>query len=101
MDDLENRSRRCNLIFFGIDGDDAREPNAKSEARVINLCTSVLKVGHVEIERAHRLGKFNTEKQRSIIAKFNTDKDKQKVLLAAKKLKGTAISISEDFSGPL
>lgn len=101
VDDLENRSRRCNLIFFGVDGDDAREPYRISEERVLNLCTSVLQVGEVEIERAHRLGKFNADKQRPIIVKFRSDKDKQKVLLAAKKLKGTRISISEDFSEPL
>ncbi|XP_072144449.1 uncharacterized protein [Dermacentor andersoni] len=80
---------------------DSFQANLASLVHKVDDLENLLQVGEVEIERAHRLGKFSADKQRPIIVKFRSDKDKQKVLLAAKKLKGSRISISEDFSEPL
>lgn len=55
----------------------------------------------VEIERAHRNGKFrgDREKPRAVLTKLLRFKDKPLVLAMAKaNLKNTSIYISEDFS---
>ncbi|XP_029830951.3 uncharacterized protein LOC115315791 [Ixodes scapularis] len=97
-DDAEGRSRRCNLLFFGITDAD-KETWAQSECLVTSLCSEKLNV-QVEssrIERAHRLGAFDPQKCRPIIVKFSSFKDKDSVLSSAHKLKGTRVAISEDF----
>lgn len=70
-EDAENRLRRCNLLFFGI-SDDRNESWSSSESKVINLCSEHLGIAiePTQIERAHRLGQFNREKNRPIIAKY-------------------------------
>lgn len=52
----------------------------------------------MEIERAHRLGKFEAGKDRPVIVKFASFKVRQSVLSSAHRLKNTSYSISEDFS---
>nr|XP_037276086.1 uncharacterized protein LOC119169097 [Rhipicephalus microplus] len=98
VDDLENRSRRCNLIFHGIPDEGANETNAECEKQILDICSSKLGIPTIGIERAHRLGRFRAGRSRPIIAKFSSFKEKQQVLGNARKLKGTTTSISEDFS---
>lgn len=99
QDDIENRSRRNNLLFFGVEGEE-KETWDESEAKVISLCAEKLQVTVTpsSIERAHRMGKPKDDNPRPIIVKFALFKDKQRVLSAASKLKGTKISIGEDYS---
>lgn len=87
------------MLFFGLN-DDPEEDWAKSEEKIINLCSNKLNLSKnsTHFERVHRLGKFIEGKNRPIIAKFAFFKDKQEILSSARKLKGTGISISEDFS---
>ncbi|XP_040067473.3 uncharacterized protein LOC120840813 [Ixodes scapularis] len=97
-DDAEGRSRRNNLLFFGVTDTD-RETWAQSEGLVTGLRSSNLGVNieSSKIERAHRLGAFNPQKCRPIIVKFSSFKDKEGILSSAFKLKGTRVAISEDF----
>lgn len=97
IDDLENRSRRCNLIFYGVPDSESRELPAVSEKKVQEI-VSRLGLTPVQIERAHRLGRSQANKPRPLIAMFSMFKDKQAILANARKLKGSNISISEDFS---
>ncbi|XP_077530970.1 uncharacterized protein LOC144143023 [Haemaphysalis longicornis] len=98
-DDAENRLRRSNLLFFGLD-DDEKEDWAASEEKIIKFCQEKLELptSTTQYERVHRLGKFSSEKNRPIIAKLSSFKDKQSILSAAHKLKGTTFSIGEDFA---
>lgn len=98
VDDLENRGRRCNLLFFGIDDKDATETWAASEKLVQKLCTEKLQINPQTIARAHRIGKFNPERKRPLIVNFASFKEKEAILTSAKMLKNTGISLSEDFS---
>lgn len=53
-----------------------------------------LNVKDIEIEHAHRVGKFNESKPRQIVVKLLRYKDKQMILSLTKKLKGTRIYIN-------
>ncbi|CAN7946659.1 unnamed protein product, partial [Ixodes hexagonus] len=98
-DDAENRLRRSNLLFYGI-VDEANETWASSEKKVLDFCSRHFDISiHPDnIERAHRIGKYSTEKKRPIIVKFSRFKDKDRILFSGPKLKGTHFSVGEDFS---
>ncbi|XP_077485847.1 uncharacterized protein LOC144096897 [Amblyomma americanum] len=100
FDDAENRSRRCNLIFYGLSDSTPSESFADSEEVIIRHCSDQLDVSldSKDIERAHRLGCHNTERQRPIIVKFASFKTKQMILSNGPNLKDTDFSIGEDFS---
>ena len=107
--DLEDRSRRDNIVVFGIP---EAAPNNKPENTEM-LLTQVLK-SHAMINSAqdmdhdpvfqqvHRLGpkEPNSGRPRPIIAKCVYFKDRQFFVQNSGRLKGTGINISEDFSKP-
>ncbi|CAN7978244.1 unnamed protein product, partial [Ixodes persulcatus] len=99
QDDLENRSRRCNLIFYGIK-DDQNETWSQAQSKVMETCEAKLgtKLSASDIERSHRLGRFRSDKLRPIIVNFLSFKTKQHILSLGFKLKDSGIAISEDFS---
>lgn len=98
IDDLENQSRRSNLLVFGVP-ESEKENNANLD-KLINetIITDILKCSPVAIERIHRLGKPRPNKQRPIILKLVDSREKNTILKSCSKLKGTNYSISEDFS---
>ncbi|KAM7303096.1 uncharacterized protein ISCGN_018604 [Ixodes scapularis] len=73
VDDTENRSRRKNLIFYGVPDPSPTETFAQSEQRIIRLCSELFDVtlDSKEIERAHRLGRHSVERPRPIIVNFS------------------------------
>ncbi|XP_072145120.1 uncharacterized protein [Dermacentor andersoni] len=98
LDDLENRSRRSNLIVYGMPEEE--DENNESLERSVNkkVVKDSLQLDEVAIERIHRLGRPEENKTRPIILKLLDFRDKAKVLRNCHKLKGTAFAISEDFS---
>lgn len=80
LDDLENRSRRCNLVFYGIEDVDPKEPWSTSAKHIRELCAAKFNLELKTIERAHRLGKFNPDKKRPLIVNFASFKEKQAIL---------------------
>lgn len=84
---------------MGID-DSPEETWKQSETRLIAFCTGQLgfSLDANNIERAHRLGKFATNKNRPIIVQLSRFKDKELILACGPKLKGTNFAIREDFS---
>jgi archaellum component FlaC len=93
-DDLEGRSRRNNLLFYGVpkmEGEDC-------EGIVKDIITDKLELGDdFEFDRVHRLG---VSKKSPIIARCTFFKQKTQILKAKKKLQETdnTISIGEDFT---
>ena len=53
---------------------------------------------NISTERAHRVGEKSNDKEREIVVQFLFYKDKINILRNCKKLKGTKISIFENFS---
>ena len=86
VDYLEDRSRRYNLKFEGL-SEDLRENWEQSAEKVRKLIKEKLGV-YGEVESAHRVGKFMSDKPRPVIAKFLRFTDKQNILRNSKKLKG-------------
>uniref|UniRef100_L7LWJ1 Tick transposon n=1 Tax=Rhipicephalus pulchellus TaxID=72859 RepID=L7LWJ1_RHIPC len=99
LDDAEDRARRCNLVFFGLE-DVKGESWDESEKKVIDVCSKYFKepILPKEIERAHRLGPFTTSKNRPILVKMAHFKDKDRILHASRKCKTPGINVREDFS---
>lgn len=98
-DDAENRLLRNNLLFFGIK-DSQTETWAESEDAVVGLCAQSLNItiDKSQLERAHRIGSFQPNKNRPIVAKFCRFKDKDFILASGAKLKDTDFAVREDFS---
>ena len=99
LNDSEDRARRSNLVFFGI-ADCECETWQQSEEKIIEVCSTRLNIGigSTDIERAHRLGRYNVSRNRPIIVKLSHFKMKQQILSNTKQLKGSNLSVSEDYS---
>ncbi|XP_077485356.1 uncharacterized protein LOC144095528 [Amblyomma americanum] len=98
IDDLEDRSRRNNLILRGIP--DARETWEQTEKKIITAFSTSLGTDFDQavIERAHRIGTFSHQKCRPVVIRFGSFKDRGRILACRAKLKTDNISVSEDFS---
>ncbi|CAN7951509.1 unnamed protein product, partial [Ixodes pacificus] len=98
LNELEDRSRRDNLLFHGVD-DAANESWTQAEEKVLSLLSNHLNVNisHEQIARAHRLGPFVDGKCRPLIVKFESFKIKEQVLSCRSGLKNAHFSIAEDF----
>ncbi|XP_077558553.1 uncharacterized protein LOC144174022 [Haemaphysalis longicornis] len=99
LDELEDPSRRENLIFYGIPNLLPSENWSESETKIRDCLSNLLQLTLTDeaISRAHRLGSFTVNKHRPIMVKVSSSKHKQKVFAERKKFKGTGVSVSEDF----
>ena len=105
--ELEDRSMRQNLIFFGFPEAD-NETNEDCEKKLSQLIQSKKLLGpnsHVQFDRVHRLGRKNVAgsqgkptRPRPIVCKLTFYKDKDILLQNGKLLKGSAIRMSEQYS---
>lgn len=105
LDEMEDQSRRNNLLFYGIP-DSVSETWSQAEEKVKNALALCFDRGSAEltantlsfdVERAHRLGQFFANKCRPVIVKFSSFKTKEQVMQLRAKLKLNCIGISEDF----
>ena len=100
--DLEDRSRRSNLVFFNFK-EATRGVKEDCEDMVEQLLKSlnILEGEDVWIDRAHRLGNRRPEhdtKPRPIIVKFSYFKQKEKIIKSGIKFKNSSINVSDDYS---
>ena len=95
--DLEDRSRRDNLRIDGI-AELENETWEQTEEILHNLFKEKLELENILVERAHRVGNKGKNDKRTIVLKLASFKDKLKIISEARKLKGTNISINEDYS---
>ncbi|KAH9378607.1 hypothetical protein HPB48_018319 [Haemaphysalis longicornis] len=77
-EDAENRLRRSNLLFFGLE-DDPKEDWTAPEKNGVKLCSDKLEIqiNSSQFERVNRLGKYQEGEIRFVIAKLTFFKDKQ------------------------
>ncbi|XP_065671724.1 uncharacterized protein LOC136089600 [Hydra vulgaris] len=101
--ELEDRSRRNNLRFTGIE-EDENETWELSEEKIQNVLKTKLGFkSNAEIERAHRTGKKSSDGKkynRTIIVKFLNYKDKKTALdnYVQLKLWNDRLYVNEDYS---
>lgn len=96
LTDLEDCSRRSNLVIFGIP-EDPSEKHSDLKQKVLNDLFSVkLEVSCLSVGRIHRLGRNGNP--RPVIVYFQDYNEKQTLFKNARKLKGTKISIQNDYS---
>ena len=101
--DLEDRSRRNNLVFYNIPEPEVLDKES-CEDKILKLIDErgIFESGYVvPIDRAHRLGRKKDEpdaRPRPLIVRFTYFKDKESIILNGRKFKGTRVAVSEDFS---
>ena len=108
IDDLENRSRRNNVVFWGFP-ESVEEP-ADCKKLISEFLETQMDLKNIEMDRAHRspMGKFNPNTgrrgPRPIHVKFLRYSDREEVLRTApkalkdKRFKGQKIFVSDDVS---
>ena len=98
FEELENRSRRSNLIIYGLE--EMKEETTEKLEHAVNkdIIQSILELEPVQIERIHRLGRHAPNKTRPVILKLLDSRQKWGILKNGFKLKDTKLAIGEDFS---
>ena len=103
IDYIENQTRRNNLRIDGVIESPA-ETWADTEAAVRKTFATSLKLSErhandIRIERAHRTGGDNQSgKPKTVVVKFESYKDRDTVLRAARKEKPPGVFVNEDLS---
>lgn len=98
--DYEDRSRRNNLIVFGLPEQRGETRNDLEQKIIHETFSTKLGVTVSSVERIHRLGRLQEGKSRPVILRLFNYNEKQEVLNNCKKLKkkNTGLSVSNDHS---
>lgn len=96
VDDIEGRSRRNNLIFYGINDD--KEKSRDPEVILRDTLTNEFGVDmeNVELDRVHRIP--SARSPQPIIARFASYKQKQHTVSECRKKKHPTVRVSEDYT---
>lgn len=92
--DQEARSRRNNLLFFGISENKDENPTEEVK-KVISNQLGIAR--DMAIQRAHRIGKPSNQRKRPIIAMFRDYPDVDDVMANGRELAETPYSVSRDY----
>nr|KAG5696829.1 hypothetical protein BaRGS_030953 [Batillaria attramentaria] len=97
IDDLEGRSRRNNILVHGLPRVGAQETWEQCEGALKDMFREKMELDDdFVMDRVHRLRQ--NDPNSPIIAHFAFSKDRERVMRAKQKLKGSNIFIGEDFS---
>lgn len=96
LTDLEDRSRRANLIIHGVLENTNENDTSLRTAVATDIFEKTLGVKCKSIARIHRLGRQGS--RRPVIAYFQDYQEKQEVLKNSNKLKGSNIYVQNDYS---
>ena len=100
--DLEDRSRRNNLVFFNVP--EPEVPGKEDcEAKILKIIGDrrIFENYEIPIDRAHRIGRKKegpNAKPRPIIARITYYKDKEAIIANGRKFKDSGVAVSEDYS---
>ncbi|XP_069106822.1 protein unc-13 homolog C-like [Argopecten irradians] len=98
--DLEQHGRKNSIRINGLQDNSDKESVEECVKKVVELVNTKLNVPlqpH-DIDIAHRLGKFDNARKRSIIVKFTHRRKKHEITRSRRKLKGSGITIFEDLT---
>lgn len=100
INDLEQYGRRNNIRISGLE-DSQHETAEQTTAEVINTINREMPGVNLkfdDIDIAHRLGKFDKDKQRQIIVKMKSRMTKINIMTRKKALRGKHIFINDDLT---
>lgn len=95
---LENYNRQNNLIVYGLDEDTSETNDLLKEKVIVDIFENKLGVKVSSTEKIHRLGKQHETKIRPVMIRFSSRNEKAEVMRNAYKLKGSVLSLSEDYT---
>lgn len=107
IDDLKNRSQRCNIRVVGLPEDSkGTDPVAFFKAWLPELLQISFKGGSVKLDRCHRVMASHpgpNQRPRAVVLKLHNFQDKVRIMQAARRAqslvyKGARIMLFEDFS---
>ena len=100
INDLEQYSRRNSIRIYGVDDRNPTETPYQTALKVADTLSSKLglNIDFLDIDIAHRMGKFMKDGNRPIICKFVTRFKKYEVIKSRRLLKGTSVVIKEDLT---
>lgn len=101
--DLQSRSMRNNLLFYGFDEEQFNADHYVHEdcsSKILHFCEEKLHIHNAKekiiIDRAHRVGKRGN-KARPIVVRFPLFKHREEIRFSSRALKGSQFGISEQF----
>ncbi|XP_070382413.1 protein unc-13 homolog C-like [Dermacentor albipictus] len=98
LDKFEDRSRRENLIMYGLkDNPSESWVHTEEAVRAILADRVSLELPADAISRAHRLRSFVIGRNRPIVVKFASFKTRENVLAHRNKLRNTGVALQQDF----
>lgn len=98
VDELENRSRRNNIITHGFEEPKDESLEILFDTVTKNVLQGKLNVTICGVERCHRLGAKSINKIRPVILKLIDYREKVLILKNCSKLKGSDQYVTQDFS---
>lgn len=100
LNDLEQQGRKNSIRIFGLRDTSTKETAEECVTEIVNFVNNNLNVTlrEVDIDIAHRLGKFDKDRPRNVIVKFTHRRKKHEIIRARKELKGTGYTIFEDLT---
>ncbi|KAH6935484.1 hypothetical protein HPB50_006184 [Hyalomma asiaticum] len=98
LTELEDRSRRNNLLVFGVSEPSGETPQSLAQKVIDDILRDTLRVKVSSAERLQKIGRPSTNKPRPVILKLFDHRENVSILSNCYKLKGKNISVSEDFS---
>ncbi|XP_060082347.1 uncharacterized protein LOC132561663 [Ylistrum balloti] len=100
LNDLEQHGRKNSIRIVSVEDKNDRESVEECVEKVVTLVKNSLKVdiNENDIDIAHRLGRFNSDRPRTIICKFTHRRKKTQILSKRRNLRGSKIVIFEDLT---
>lgn len=102
VNNLENQSRRDNLLFYGV-REMKGETDMDCRRKIYNILVHNMgfttdEVDNMKVVRCHRKGKFVPGRQRPIIIKMHWFANRERIFERRDALHGTSLYVNEDFS---
>ncbi|OWF47502.1 hypothetical protein KP79_PYT26175 [Mizuhopecten yessoensis] len=98
--DLEQHGRKNSIRINGLPDHSERESVEDCVSMIVDFVNNRLKVPlrSDDIDIAHRLGRFDNTKKRSVIVKFTNRRKKHEIIKARRTLKGSGFTVFEDVT---
>lgn len=100
MNELEQYTRANSIRIYGLEDRNKNETAEETSLTVIKFLKNKLEMDFkvIDIDIAHRLGRFREDGNRPVICRFSSRMNKMKVMKNRSSLKGSGYVIKEDLT---